>query len=159
MRIHEAWIRKMYNFWNFQCLNISSLICLVPFTNILDYKHKIFFFIDVDLISYQIFIFHQMRALQKLWKMFLFHLKSPFRSQDIQIFVFLSSPLFLPVSHCFRGCLKIKLKVFKVINWLNKNLMTHLEGIRYDIETLPIDRVLNKEHFYEKVMQKMWNNS
>ena len=34
---------------------------------------------------------------------FLFHLKSPFRSQHIPIFVFLSSPLFLPVRHCFRG--------------------------------------------------------
>ena len=29
--------------------------------------------------------------------------RSYFRSQDIQIFVFLSSFLFLPVSHCFRG--------------------------------------------------------
>ena len=26
---------------------------------------------------------------------------------------------------------------------------------RYDIETLAIDTVLNKEHFYEKIMQKM----
>ena len=25
----------------------------------------------------------------------------------------------------------------------------------YDIETLLIDRVLNKEHFYGKIMQKM----
>ena len=34
---------------------------------------------------------------------FLFHLKISFRSRDIQIFVFASSPLFLPVSHRLRG--------------------------------------------------------
>ena len=33
----------------------------------------------------------------------IFYIKSSFRSRDIQIFVFLSTPLFLPVSHCFRG--------------------------------------------------------
>ena len=53
---------------------------------------------------------------------FLCHLKSSFRSVDIQVFVFPSSSLFLPVSHCFRGCLKINLKVHDVINCLNKNL-------------------------------------
>ena len=35
----------------------------------------------------------------KTEKCFLFHLKSSFRSRDIQIFVFPSFPLFLPVSH------------------------------------------------------------
>ena len=70
-------------------------------------------------------IFHQMTALQKLWKYFLFHPKSSFHYQDIQIFVFPSSSLFLPFSHCFRGCSKINLKVYDVINCLNKNLITH----------------------------------
>ena len=28
------------------------------------------------------------------------------------------------------------------------------EGKRYDIETLSIDRALNKKHFYGKIMQK-----
>ena len=91
---------------------------------------------------------------------FLFHLKSSFRSQDIQIFVFPSSPLFLPVSHCFRAWSKINLKVYDNINCLNKNLITHLvwymeKEKKYDIETLAIDRALNKEHFYEKIMHKM----
>ena len=95
---------------------------------------------------------------------FLFHLKSSFRSRDIQIFVFLSSPLFAPVSHCFRGWSEINLKVNDVINYLNKNLVTHFvwyleKEKRYDIETLSIDRVLNKEHFHEKVMQKMCTKS
>ena len=57
----------------------------------------------VSVIFYQIFIFLQMIALQKLKDVFLFHLKSSFRSRDIQIFVFPSSPLFSPVIHCFGG--------------------------------------------------------
>ena len=39
-------------------------------------------------------------------KCFLFHLKSSFRSRNIQIFVHPSSPLFFPFSHCFRGWFK-----------------------------------------------------
>ena len=46
---------------------------------------------------------------------FLINFKSFFRSWDIQVFVFLSSPLFPPVSHLFRGWSKIN---------LNKNLIT-----------------------------------
>ena len=45
-------------------------------------------------IFHQIFIFHQMIARQKYEKCFLFHLKSSFRSPDIQIFVFSYSPFF-----------------------------------------------------------------
>ena len=41
-------------------------------------------------IFYQMFIFHQIIALQNYEKWFSFHLKSSFRSRDIQIFVFLS---------------------------------------------------------------------
>ena len=110
------------------------------------------------------FISHQMIALQKLRKMFLFHLKSSFRSRDIQFFVFPFSSFFLSVSHCFRGWSKINLKVCDIINCLNKNLITHFvwylkKEKRYDIETLSIDRVLNKEHFYGKIMQKICTKS
>ena len=75
-------------------------------------------------------------------KCFLFHLKSSFRSWDIQASVFPSSPLFLPVS--VRGCLKLNLKVYDVINCLNMNLIIHFvwylgKEKRYDIETLSID--------------------
>ena len=115
----------------------------------------------VSAIFEQIFVFHQMIAHQKLWK-FLFHLKSSFRSRDIQFFLFLSSPLFLPVSHCFRAWSKINL--YDVINCLNKNLITlfvwYLEKeTKYGIETLSIDRVLNEEHFHGKSMQKMCTKS
>ena len=51
-----------------------------------------------------------------------------------------------------------------VINSLNKNSITYFlsyleKEIRCDIEILPIDRVLNKEHFYGKIMQKMCTKS
>ena len=87
----------------------------------------------------------------KTLKNFLFYLKSSFCSQDIQIFVILFSPLFSPVSHYFRGWSE-KNKVYKVINCLNKNLITYfvcyLEKEKScDIETLSIDREWNKEHF------------
>ena len=49
----------------------------------------------------------------------LFNLRSFFCSRDIQIFVFLSSLLFLPVSNCFRGCSKINLKIYDDINFLS----------------------------------------
>ena len=106
-------------------------------------------------IFYQFFIFHQTIAFQKLWKMFFFHLKSFFRSRDIQIFVFKSSPLFSPVSHCFRGWSKKNLKVYEVINCLNKNLIAYFvwyleKEKRCDSETLSIDREINKEHFHKK---------
>ena len=56
---------------------------------------------------------------------FLFHQKSSFHTKDIQMFVFSSSLLFFPVSHCLRGRCKKNLKIFNVINCLNKNLITH----------------------------------
>ena len=95
---------------------------------------------------------------------FLVNLKSSFCSRIIQIFVFPSSPLFLPVSHCFIAWSKINLKMYDVINCLNKNFITHFvwylgKEKRYDIETLSIDRVLNEEQFYEKIMQKMCTKS
>ena len=102
--------------------------------------------------------FHQMIALQKLWKGFLFHQKSSFPSWDNQIFLFPSFPLILPVGHYFRGWSKINLKDYDVINCLNKNSITHFvwylqKEKRYDTETLSIDGVSNKEHFHGKMMQ------
>ena len=52
---------------------------------------------------------------------FLFYLKSSFRSWDIQIFLFPSSPFFLSVSHFFRAWSKINLEVYEVIICLNKD--------------------------------------
>ena len=110
-------------------------------------------------ILYQTFIFYQMIALQKL---FSFHLKSSFGSLDIQMFVFWPSPLFFPVSHCFRGWSKKNLKIYDVINCLNKNLITHFvwyleKEITCDIETLSIDREI-RNIFINKSCKK-WNQN
>ena len=111
------------------------------------------------LIFITLLFFTKWQSFKNYEKCFLFHLKSSFHSRDIQICVFSSSPLFLPVSHCFTGWSKKNLEVYGVINGLNKNF-THFvwyleKEIRCEIETLSIDRVLNKEHFYGKIMQKM----
>ena len=114
-------------------------------------------------IFYQIFIFHQIIALQKLWRISFISSKKLFSFLRYSIFVFRSSPLFFPVSHCFRGWSKKNLEVYGVINCLNKSLTHfawHLEKeIRCDIETLTIDRVINKEHFYGETIQKMYTKS
>ena len=75
------------------------------------------------------------------------------------ISIFPSCPL---VSHCFRAWSKIYLKVYDVISCLNKTLILHfiwyLEKEKiYDIETLSIDRVLNKENIFyaENIHQKL----
>ena len=113
----------------------------------------------VSAIFYQIFIFHQMMT-PKNYEFFLFHLKWS-RYSNVCIFVFPS--FFFSVNHCFRGSFKKNLKVCDVINCLNKNLITHFvwyhEKERCDIETLSIDRVLNKEKFYGEIMQKVCTKS
>ena len=90
------------------------------------------------------------------------HLKKIFHSQDIQIFVFPSSHPFLPVGHWIRGWSKINRKVYDIINCVNKNLITHFvwyleEEKIYHIKLYPwiSHRVLNKEHFYREILQKM----
>ena len=113
----------------------------------------------VSAIFIKFLFFHQMIAFSNYEKCFLFHLKSSFHSKDIQIFVFLSFSLFLPVGHCFGGWLKINFEVNDVINCLNKNSITHfvwyLEKEKsYDIETLSIGGVSDKEHFIENSRRK-----
>ena len=98
------------NNWNFRksCEICSKLIIKSP-------KLKL-----VSAIFYHIFIFHQMVALQKLWKIFFISSKklvSFSRYSNFCIFVF---PSFSSVSHCFTGWSKKNLKVYDVINCLNK---------------------------------------
>ena len=56
---------------------------------------------SIKLVS-AIFLYQQMIALKKLRKMLFVSSKKFFCSQDGQIFVFPSSPLFPFVSHCLR---------------------------------------------------------
>ena len=117
----------------------------------------------VSTIFYQIFIFHQMIALQELWIMFSISSKKLFLFFRYLIFCIFVFPSFFPVSHCFRGWSKKNLKIY-VINCLSKNLITHFvwyleKEMRFDIEALSIDRELNKEPFYGKFIQKMWTKN
>ena len=73
------------------------------------------------LLFYQIFIISPNDSTSKTAKCFLFHLKGSFHSQNIQIFVFLSFHLFLPVAHCFRGWSELT----DTINCLIKSSITH----------------------------------
>ena len=107
-------------------------------------------------IFYQMVIFHQMIVFQKLRGMFFISSKKLFlylRYSNFCIFIFMA--LFYPVSHCFRGWFKKNVKVYDIINCLNKNLITHFvwyleKEIRCDIETSSIDWELHKEHFFWK---------
>ena len=112
----------------------------------------------------QFFYFSPNDSPSKAMKMFFISSKKLFsfsRYSNFCIFVF---PSFFPVSHCFRGWSKKNLKIHVIINCLNKNLIIYFvlyleKEIRCDIETLSIDRALNKEHFYGKIMQKMRTKS
>ena len=77
---------------------------------------------------------------------------------EIFQFLYLSSlRFFFSVSHCFREWLKINLKVYDIINCLNKNLKTHClvfwEG-ENDIENLSISRVFNTLFFIRTDLQE-----
>ena len=120
--------------------------------------------ITLKLVSAIFYFFTKWQPFKNYEKCFLFHWKSSSHSRDIQIFVFRSSPLFLLVSYCFRGWSKINLKAYDIINCLNKNLITHFvwyleKEKKYDIETLSIDRILDKEHLYGKIIHKMCSKS
>ena len=85
------------------------------------FKRPLILFITKACIQYfsSNFYFSPNDSPTKTMKNFLFHLQSSFRSQDIQVFVFLSSPLSFS-----RDWSKINLKVYKIINCLSKKLNT-----------------------------------
>ena len=54
----------------------------------------------------------------------------------------------------------INLKANDIVSFLNKNLLTHFAWYlemekRYDIETFSTDRLVKKDYFYGKIMQKI----
>ena len=109
-----------YRYCNYQELDDDITVAHFP-----DFKYRYSkrYLKLLSAIFYQIFIFHQLTAIQKLWKMFFITSKKLFSFSRYSNFC--RSPLFLPVSHCFRGCLEINLKVYNVSSCLNKNLITH----------------------------------
>ena len=141
------------NFW----LKLNDLISNQNLNYLSQYQIRIVYLSwKLKLVSamfYQNFIFHQMIPLQKLWKMFFISSKKLFlfsRYSDFWIFIY--SPIFFPVSHCFRPWFKKNPEVYDLINCLNKNLVKHYiwyleKEIRSDIETLSVDGVLIQNIF------------
>ena len=120
---------------------VAHFLLLISFYTSENRKPLVFWYLKlVYAIFHQIFIFLQMIALQKLWKMLFISSKKLFsfwRYSNFCIFVF---PSFLPVSHCFRCWSEKNFKIYDVINSLNKNLITNFvfyleKEIRCDIET------------------------
>ena len=117
----------------------------------------------VSAIFIKFLFLHQMIALQKLWKMFFFLSKKLFSFSKYSNFCISVLPFFLPVSH-WRGWSKTNLKVRDTINCLNKNSITCFVGYlgrekRYGIESLSIDGVSDKGHFYRKIVHNICSES
>ena len=145
---------KMLYLKHLQLRHFKSLLFVIRLLHVNDKNLEL-----VSAIFIKFLLFHQMIALQKLWKMLFISSKKLFCSCDIHFFVFLSFPLFLPVTHCFGGWSKINLKVHDIISCLNKNPITHFvwypqKEKRYEIETLSIDKYQIMNIFIEKSCRK-----
>ena len=151
-----GWTKKLQTFSRYFFWQRPSKYCIAEFTTIL----VCLLLKLVPATFYQIFIFHHMIALQKLWKMFFISSKKLYsfsRYSNFSIFVF---PAFFPCQPLPRGWFNKNLKIYDAINCLYKNLKAHFvwyleKKIRCGIDTLSIDRKLNKKHFYGNTMQKM----
>ena len=107
----------------------------------------------VSAIFIKSLFFHQMIALQKLWKMLFISSKKLFLFSRYSFFCISVLPSFSTYRSLLWKVIKINLKVHDVISCLNKNSISHFvwypeKEKRYGIEILSIDRVSNKEHYY-----------
>ena len=114
----------------------------------------------VFIIFFHFFIFHQLIALQKTMKNVFISSEKLFLFTRYSNFCISVFPSFFLSATAFQVDPRKILKVYDVINCLNKKLITHSvwyleKKIRSDIETLFIDKDINKEHFYGKIMQNM----
>ena len=108
--------------------------------------------------------FHQMIALQKVWKILFISYKKLFPFLRYSNFCIFVLPSFSMCQPLLWRVIEDKSKLYDIINCLNKNSVTHFvwyleKEKRYDIETLSIDGVSDKEHFYRKIMLKMCSKS
>ena len=114
----------------------------------------------VSAIFYQIFIFHQMIAIQKLWKIIFVSSKKALFVLEIFKFLYICPSLFFALSAIALEIDSRKMLVYDVVNCLNKNLNTHYvwyleKEIRCDIGTLSIDRAFLWKNHAENVHQKL----
>ena len=100
--------------------------------------------------------FYQMKTLKNYKEFFLFLLKVltllRYSRFCISFFCFFPS-----VRHSSRRWLKLNLKFYGIINWLNNNLKTHFVCFfqkkgRSDITSWSVDRVLNMKNFSWKTI-------
>ena len=101
--------------------------------------------------------FPRIIALQKLWKMVFISSKELFSFSRYSFFCISVLSFFSTCWPLLRGWSKVNFKVHDVINCLSKSSRTHSvwyleKEERYDIETLSIDGVSDKEQFYRKIM-------
>ena len=155
-----VWASTLINEKPFTCLYHECNVTLFS-SEVSSYAEKTSL-IPVCAIFNQMFIFHQMIALQKLWKVFFISSKKLFLFLRYSIFCIFVFPPFFSLSAI---ALEVDLrKILKVINGLNRNLITYFvwyldKEKRCDIETLFLDRLLNTERFYGKIMQNLCTKS
>ena len=133
---HLHWIEHESSYVT-QISNWSSMTVnnLLPSTEAVVHRCfvKYMFLKLLSAICCQIFIFHQMVVLQKLWKMFFISSKKLFSfsrysnfcdfsfSRYLNFFIFVF-PSFFPCQPLLWSWYKKNLKIYDVINCLNKNL-------------------------------------
>ena len=113
---------------------------------------------------HQIFIFSPNDILQKLWKnAFYFIQNALFVLEIFKFFCFWPSLFFyllaIALEDDWRQILKFMTSSVVWIRTLTHFVWYLEKEKRYEIETLSIDGVSDKEHFYRKVMQKMYSKS
>ena len=104
---------------------------------------------------YQIFIFSPNHSPSKTMKNAFYFIETALFVLKIIKFFYFNPSLFL---------FKVNLKVYDTISCVNKNSIAHFvwylaKEKRYDTESLSIGGVSNKEHFYGKIMQKIFSKS
>ena len=90
---------------------------------ILDWFFQLYFLKLVSAIFYQIFIYHQMIALQKIWKMFFISSKKLFSFSRYSSFCIFIFPSFSLSAIALSGWSKKNLEVYDTINCISKNLI------------------------------------
>ena len=106
-----------------------------------------------------------MIVFQKLWKIFFISSKNLFSFSRYSNFCIFAFPYFSPCQSLLESLIQYKDSDF--VNCLNKNLIIHFvwyleKEKRYDTEPLATvlnNTVLNKKHFYGKIMEKMYTKS
>ena len=119
-----------------------------------------YIYIYIYIYTYVIYIIHIIYIIYILYILYISGIKHT-NSHHSQHY---SLPSFYFCRPMLKKMIKLKCKVYHVINWLKKNLKTHFvwylcEEIRSDTGTWSTGMVFSKEHFYGKRIQKICTKS